>query len=277
MTIEDLRQEISELRLEVTRHPLFFRKWSLRDLQIVMEHHVIAVWDFMALAKTLQRGLTSMDSPWLPPEDPAAARLINEIIVAEESDHIESLNFLGSHFELYLAGMEEVGADVTAVERFMAGLATGTPFLIALESSRIPPAAQKFTRHTMTMSQRSLHEVAASFLFGREDVIPEMFQRVLPLLPETGCAHFRAYLERHIQIDHENHAPMAVKLLENLCGRGLNQKRWPEAADAAAASLAARRRLWDDVLVALDASAGSGADVPAHGLVPELEPSMFRF
>ncbi len=249
MSIEALRHEIEELRLEVTRHPLFFRQWSISDLRKVMEHHVIAVWDFMALAKTLQRGLTSMESPWLPPEDPIAARMINEIIVAEESDRIDPINFHGSHFELYLAAMDEVGADVSAAERFLASLATGTPFVLALEASRIPPASQRFVRHTMSMAQRSLHEVAASFLFGREDVIPEMFQHILPILPNSSCVHFRAYLERHIHIDGENHGPMAVRLLESLCGQ--SQKRWREAADAAASSLAARRRLWDDVLAAL--------------------------
>jgi hypothetical protein len=253
--IETLRQEIEELRLEVTRHPLFFRPMTISDLRIIMEHHVIAVWDFMSLAKTLQRGLTTVDTPWTPPEDPLSARMINEIIVAEESDFIESINFRGSHFELYLAAMEEVGANVLPIERFMASLGLGTPFALALESSRIPPASQRFVRHTMSMVQKSLHEVAASFLFGREDVIPEMFNRILPLLPNSNCSHFRAYLERHIQIDGENHAPMAAKMLENLCGQ--SQKRWREAADAAASSLAARRRLWDDVVSALDLNSPS--------------------
>lgn len=246
MSIESVIGEIEELRLEVTRHPLFFRPWSLQDLRIVMGYHVVAVWDFMALAKTLQRGLTCIDLPWLPPGDPLGARIINEIILAEESDHIESLGFMGSHFELYLAGMEEVGADSGPIERFIASLATGTPMLTSLESSGIPAASQRFIRHTLSLAQRSLHEVAASFLFGREDVIPEMFQRILPLLPSGECLHFRSYLERHIHIDGDEHGPQAKRLLENLCGQ--NPRRWREASDAAASSLAARRRLWDDVL-----------------------------
>jgi hypothetical protein len=249
VSIESVIGEIEELRLEVTRHPLFFRPWSLQDLRIVMGYHVVAVWDFMALAKTLQRGLTCIDLPWLPPGDPLGARIINEIILAEESDHIESLGFMGSHFELYLAGMEEVGADSGPIERFIASLATGTPMLTSLEASGIPAASQRFIRHTLSLAQRSLHEVAASFLFGREDVIPEMFQRILPLLPSGECLHFRGYLERHIHIDGDEHGPQAKRLLENLCGQ--NPRRWREAADAAASSLAARRRLWDDVLEAI--------------------------
>jgi hypothetical protein len=250
MTIERLEDDIAELRLEVTRHPLFFRHWSVETLRTVMTHHVMAVWDFMALTKTLQRGLTCMDVPWMPPADPVCARMINEIVLAEESDQIESLGFTGSHFELYLAAMDEVGAQTDQVERFLAAMATGTPIVMALERSLIPAASQRFVRHTLHMSQKSLHEVAASFLFGREDIIPEMFSRVLPLLPASGCGHFRAYLERHIVVDGDIHRPMARKMLQSLCGK--NERRWQEASDAALSSLAARRRLWDDALQAVD-------------------------
>ena len=250
MSIERLEDDIAELRLEVTRHPVFFRPWSVETLRTVMTHHVMAVWDFMSLAKTLQRGLTCMDVPWMPPTDPLCARMINEIILAEESDQIESLGFTGSHFELYLSAMDEVGATTDHVERFLAAMGTGTPLVMALERSQIPAASQRFVRHTLHMSQKSLHEVAASFLFGREDIIPDMFKRVLPLLPEAGCGHFRAYLERHILVDGDHHGPMARNVLQSLCGK--NDRRWQEASDAALSSLAARRRLWDDVVSALD-------------------------
>lgn len=250
MTMEGLLADISELRLEVTRHPLFFRAWSHADLKLIMEHHVVAVWDFMALAKALQRGLTCIESPWLPPEDPLGARIINEIILAEETDQIEEIGFVGSHFELYLAAMDEVGANTAAMERFLAALATGTPLLLSLESSGLPAAAHRFMRHTLAQAQKPLHEVAASFLFGREDIIPEMFERILPSLPEGRVSHFKAYLERHIHIDGGQHGPMGRRLLQNLCEG--SHRRWQEATDAAQSALAARRRLWDDIFASLE-------------------------
>jgi hypothetical protein len=248
--IDQVMNDLAEIRLEVASHPLFFVEWDQASLRRVMEHHVVAVWDFMSLVKTLQKGVMSHEVPWLPPSDPMMARAINQLVLAEESDFIESLGFTGSHFELYLSAMDEVGANTDPMERFLAQLATGIPFAIALESSKLPATAQRFARHTMHMCQRSVHEVAASFLFGREDVIPEMFNRFLTRLPDDQYPFLRAYLGRHTQVDEAEHLQLARQILTQLCGA--SERRWQEASDAAASSLAARRRLWDDVLASLE-------------------------
>ena len=67
----------------------------------------------MSLLKTLQRELTSVDTAWVPTEDRASRKLINEIVVAEESD-VDLNGEPASHYELYLDAMRQVGAEDAA-------------------------------------------------------------------------------------------------------------------------------------------------------------------
>src|SRR5882672_10377810 len=84
--IERLRARLAPLRAALTCHPVYREIDGPAALRRFMEHHVFAVWDFMSLLKSLQRRLCCVDIPWLPPVDPHAARFINDIVLAEESD-----------------------------------------------------------------------------------------------------------------------------------------------------------------------------------------------
>ena len=114
-----------------------------------------------------------------------------------------------------------------------------------------------FMAATFTLSAGSDHQVAAAFLFGREDIIPEMFSRILEEMNGhrlDGYAHFRKYLERHIEVDGQQHGPLARAILTELCGE--DKAKWTEAAQAALSSIEARIRLWDFVNSELVAAAG---------------------
>ena len=267
-----LMDDVADLRLEVTRHPVFYRAWSEASLRIFMEHHVLAVWDFMSLLKVLQRSLVSSETPWLPPSDPVVARAINSLVLGEESDHLPDIHFTGSHFELYLNAMDEVGASTDGIEKLLGKLAMGYPFAHSLETSSIPAAAQRFTRNTHLLCQKAPHEVAAAFFFGREDIVPDMFTNVLGIIGGKSYPFLSAYLKRHIEVDSGEHRDHANVILSYLCGS--SQKLWSEASDAATASLAARRRLWDDVLEAMERQQPTDTEQGDLQLTPESLRSM---
>ena len=64
--VEKLKAAVEPIRQEVLSHPLY-RELKTREAVVTfMEHHAFAVWDFMSLLKTLQRGLTCVQVPWVP-------------------------------------------------------------------------------------------------------------------------------------------------------------------------------------------------------------------
>lgn len=251
-----LIERLAPERRAVTEHPLYASIRSLDDLRIFARAHVFAVFDFMSLLKRLQRELTCVELPWRPPTDRAAARLVNEIVLGEETDE-DGRGGHGSHFELYLAAMGELGAERGPIERLVQELGQGVELPHALARCGAPAHAARFVSSTWTVARHgALHEVAAAFALGREDVIPEMF---LALVHEAerarpqGFAALRYYLERHIHLDGEEHSPKALALLERLGGD--DPQRWREMELAARAALVERRLLWDGVQAELAAPA----------------------
>jgi hypothetical protein len=246
--IEMIRSAINPARDEVTRHPIYRGLRSERDLTTFMEHHVFAVWDFMSLLKSLQRRLTCVDVPWVPSGPTASRRLINDIVLVEESDSLG--NGFTSHFELYRTGMAEAGADTGPIDRLMALLGVRTPVVEALRLAEAPAPAVEFVSTTFDMIENApVHCQAAAFAFGREDLIPEMFDQVIAAREDDKFGTFRDYLARHIEVDGEEHTPMAMQMVADLCGDDDNA--WKECAEAATRVLQARAKLWDGIMAAI--------------------------
>src|SRR5882724_1708494 len=131
------------------------------DLRLFMQVHVYAVWDFMSLLKTLQHCLTSVSVPWVPSPYPNSRRLINEIVLEEESDAYKNGHL--SHFELYLEGMCQAGADTAPIKGLIAKLQQGATLAEALSGSNVPQEAQVFIRNTFdTIRTGKPHITAAA-------------------------------------------------------------------------------------------------------------------
>ena len=75
---------LAPVRADVVGHSLNRALETPANLRCFMEYHVFAVFDFMSLVKRLQKDLTCLDIPWLPPNR-KYARLINEIVMGEVS------------------------------------------------------------------------------------------------------------------------------------------------------------------------------------------------
>ncbi|MCE9578889.1 MAG: DUF3050 domain-containing protein [Deltaproteobacteria bacterium] len=243
----ELRAAIEPARKALLDHPLYRAVDSLPRLRAFMATHVFAVWDFMCLAKRLQRDLTSMEPLWRPPAMPEMARFINGVILGEESDDGPDHEAI-SHCELYIGAMDEVGAPTDVINRFIGLITDGVDVDVALTASAAPRAARTFVRRTLaTALDGDTVEVLASFLFGREDLIPEMFSKLLPRWQASRSAKkFTYYVKRHIELDGDEHGPAARKALMSLAGR--DPQAWRAARRAAEDAIAARLALWDRVL-----------------------------
>jgi hypothetical protein len=210
-----------------------------------MEHHVFAVWDFMSLLKTLQRRLTCVQVPWVPSGSTSSRRLINDIVLVEESDELG--NGFISHFELYLDGMRQAGADTSRIDAFIGLLRAGQPVLAAAKEAGVPEPSAEFMAATWELIESApVHCQAAAFAFGREDLIPSMFDQVATLNAGFGAlSTFVDYLRRHIQVDAEEHTPMAMQMLADLCGD--DDEKWAQCEETINLALEARTRLWDGI------------------------------
>ncbi|MDD2050752.1 DUF3050 domain-containing protein [Pseudomonas putida] len=245
------KSTLAQYKQQLANHPIFAEIHSLPILQRFMETHVFAVWDFMSLTKRLQQELTCIQLPWLPPQDPQAARLINEIVLGEESDECLGQGHY-SHFELYLDAMREVGASTRAIERFVGLQREGIGYASALQQAEASDAARQFVCHTLDIALNApAHSVAAAFLHGRESVIPGMFQRILDDWGITGeqAPTFRYYLQRHIDVDAEDHGPAAEQLLARLVQH--DPQREQQVYQAAIAAVQSRIALWDHLRLSM--------------------------
>jgi hypothetical protein len=243
---------IESLRVRLESHPIYAAVTTLDNLRVFMQHHVYSVWDFMSLIKYLQNEVAPARWPWVPSGDASVQRFINELVLEEETDSaLPGHEGHTSHFMLYLAAMREIGADANRPERFVQ-MAGEQGIDAALGSDLLPVPSASFTRSTFDfIASGKPHAVAAALALGREHVIPSMFRAFLARMAvtEAQAPSFHYYLNRHIHLDEDFHAPLSLRLLTALCGGDAN--KWREAMAAAEAAVNARMLFWDGVLKAL--------------------------
>jgi hypothetical protein len=246
--VQQLKSAIEPVRNNLLAHPVYSQIQDLQGLQRFSETHVFAVWDFMSLLKSLQIGLTSVTLPWVPVGNADTRYLINEIVLGEESDVDEAGNRI-SHFELYLKAMQQMGASTKVIETIIAQINAGIKVQDAIEAAQLPKQVKDFLQFTFDISFNApLHVKAAVFTFGREDLIPSMFMKILDKIYADApdkVSIFKYYIERHIEVDGDHHSHLALEMVNRLCGT--DASKWEEATAASVKALALRIGLWDAI------------------------------
>lgn len=249
MNTQTIHKTIEPYKQQLLNHPLYSEIKSLDDLYCFLENHVYAVWDFMSLLKALQNKLTCTTTPWLPVGNPEIRYLINEIVLAEETDLAQD-GSRKSHYELYLDAMTTCGANTTTVLAFLKDVEATQNIFVSIKHSSLHENVKDFLDFTFrVIEEGNTHQIAAAFTFGREDLIPDMFTQILKNFqsnfPDADLSKLLYYFERHIELDGDEHGLMAMKMIEELCGT--DEKKWQEASDMAILALEKRIKLWDAI------------------------------
>jgi hypothetical protein len=244
--INKIKNLIEPLRQEIINHKVYHAINNLEDLRVFMQYHIYAVWDFMSLLKSLQNNLTCTSVPWFPKGSTITRQLINEIVLGEESDVDENGNVL-SHFELYLKAMNQCDANTLSIESFIEKLKDNNNFNEAFLESKTPMEAQKFVEFTFEVINTNKDYLqAAIFTFGREDLIPNMFTKIVDDINKKfpdSISIFKYYLDRHIEIDGDHHSHLALQMTSILCEN--DENKWKEVEQYIVSSLEKRILLWD--------------------------------
>ena len=203
----------------------------------------------MSLLKALQIQLTCTSVPWFASSMPNTRYLINEIVLAEESDlYIDGRRL--SHFEMYLDAMSGMGANTTKMEDFVHQAKASSDIQSVIQEADLDQRIKDFLGFTFSIIQTGKpHQIAAAFTFGREDLIPDMFTSILQELqdksPAVDMSKFIYYFQRHIDLDGDEHGPLAMQMITELAGE--DEQKWEEMQDVALQALQVRSKLWDAI------------------------------
>lgn len=247
--IQNIEQELAPLQQQIVAHSLYNKVNSVAALNTFMEYHVFAVFDFMSLLKALQIQLTQTTLPWTPKGNPTTRRFINEIVFGEESD-IDKDGKPLSHYEMYIEAMQASNANTKMIADCVQLIIQGKSIGESLIAVNAPKAVREFVNFTFSIIETNeVHKIAAVFTFGREDLIPNMFLEMVKGIDQkniyTNLDKFIYYLERHIELDGDEHGPLALQMIQELCGD--NEAKWNDCIAVSKQALQNRIALWSAI------------------------------
>lgn len=250
--IDSIRNSLKPLRVRLLAHEIYQQLETLDDVREFMEHHVFAVWDNLSQLKALEAAISSTSPIWTPSDEPQTNRIVNEMLVEEESDDDGNGGYI-SHFELYRKAMKQAGANTFMIDRFLVLMQQEDSLQDALDKEvSLPQSIKTYLKLNWDISHcGQAHKIAAAFFLGREDVVSELLYRLNNDLinnhHQQDLALFREYLKRHTRINEQQLDERITTVMTELCGE--DEQKWQEAEDAAKVALEARYTLWDGMLL----------------------------
>ena len=245
--MNNIIKNLEPLKEKLKNHSLYNNIKDIDDLKIFSSAHVYAVWDFMSLLKFLQVNLTSTSLPWYPSKNSSTAKLINEIVAGEETDEDQNGKPI-SHFEMYIDSIQDFGLNTNLILNNINSLNNLETIEKDIDKLEIKEYVKNFLKFTFSVIKRgNVHEVAAVFTFGREDLIPDMF---IPLIEGINAKNndldkLIYYFKRHIEVDGDMHGPMSMEMLSYLCNNDPN--KIADSSSISEKALLARISLWDGI------------------------------
>ena len=149
---------------------------------------------------------------------------------------------------------KQVGANTSAIDVFVNAIENGDSVEIAAKKINLEAPILEFIQFTMeVVNSNKPHCIASAFTFGREDVIPDMFLEIVSQSQtqnnEQTYGKLLYYLNRHIELDGDEHGPISLKMVAELCGE--DDTKWNDVLETAKAALKFRLKLWDHITNAI--------------------------
>ena len=243
--INQIKVNCSSLYERLSSHKIYDSLDSENAIKVFMQHHIYSVWDFMNLLKFLQQQFTCTSVPWRPYKSAKLSRLINEIVLEEESDCID--NQETSHFMYYYKAIETCGFNTDHISKFIIDLNSVESYQALISQPYIPKSSKRFMNATFDCINNGVISVAAAFAFARESLVPSLFEPIIFQLAKTNNPkydQFISYLKRHVELDGEQHSHLAFDMLSEIVE---TEQDWQDVEKSAKQSLESRIAFWDGI------------------------------